>query len=263
MPPPPSLAPIASTADLYCSSRILPTFEKPPLWIAEKEEGAKTILSNGDIVFLSEGSQSGISAGQVFSVVRPEHDVYHPVQKDALIGTSVRSVGRVKVIAIQDSASTAEILDACDAIGVGDSLLPFEEIPVPILTPVAFQQYGVELKGENDGYIVHVMDDKASFGQGDIVNINLGTENGIQSGDIFTVFREWGGSVDFYTSRMYIDGQQARAEEQRTEKGGDAPQYSQIILGQLVVLGTEEKTATGKILVAVREMSVGDKVELR
>ena len=261
MPPPPALAPIASDADIYCSSRILTSFESPALLISEKEEGAKTILSNGDIVFLSKGSQEGISPGQVFSVVRAEHQVHHPVHTDEILGTAVRSLGRVKVIAVQAEASTAEIVDGCDAIKIGDLLLPFVEIPVPLSTPVAFQQYGVDLKGENDGYIIHVMDDKDSIGQGDIVNINLGTESGIQPGDLFTVYREWGGSVDFYAAQTYIDGQQARAEALREK--GEQPHYSQIILGQMVVIGTENKSSTAKILVSVREMSVGDKVELR
>jgi hypothetical protein len=260
-PPPPALSPIASSADIYCSSRILSNFESPALLISEKEEGAKTILSDGDIVFLSQGSQEGITPGQIFSVVRAEHTVYHPVHTDEVLGTALRSLGRVKVIAVQAESSTAEIADACDAIKVGDLLLPFEEVPVPLSTPVAFQQYGVELKGENDGYIIHVNDDKASIGQGDIVNINLGTDSGIQPGDLFTVYREWGGSVDFYAAQTYIDGQQARAEALREK--GEQPHFSQIILGQMVVLGTEDKTSAAKILVSVREMSIGDKVELR
>ncbi|MBI3449638.1 MAG: LysM peptidoglycan-binding domain-containing protein [Acidobacteria bacterium] len=261
MPPPPALPPLASSSEIYCSTRILPSFEKPPLFVAEKEEGAKTVLSNGDIIFLSQGSQAGIQPGQIFSVVRNEHEVYHPMHPDERLGTAVRSIGRVRIIAVQTDAATAEIVNACDAVGVGDSLVPFQEVPVPLSSPVAFQQYGVEIKGENDGYIIHVADDKASFGQGDIVNINLGSDNGVQSGDLFTVFREWGGAVNFYAPEMYIDGQQARAEKMK--ETGAQPQFSQIVLGQLVVLGIEDKTATAKVLVAVREMSVGDKVELR
>ncbi|HZE89491.1 MAG TPA: LysM peptidoglycan-binding domain-containing protein, partial [Verrucomicrobiae bacterium] len=182
MPPPPALPPLASSSEIYCSARVLPTFEKPPLFVAEKEEGAKTELSNGDIVFLSQGSQEGIQPGQIFSIVRAEHEVYHPMHHEERIGTAVRSVGRVRVIAVQADAATAEIFNTCDVVGVGDSLVPFQEVPVPLSSPVAFQQYGVELKGENDGYIIHVADDKASFGQGDIVNINLGSDNGVQSG---------------------------------------------------------------------------------
>jgi len=261
LPPPPALAPIANNAEIYCSNRIVGTYEKPALIVAEKEEGAKTLLSDGDIVFLNGGSSQGVEPGQVYSIVRPEHEVFHPIRTSERIGTSVRSIARLKVLVVQDEGATAEIIDACDAVKVGDALLPFEEIPVPISTPVAFDQYGVQLKGENDGYIVHVMDDKASFGSGDIVNIDLGSESGIQPGDIFTIFREWGGTVQFASTQMYIAGQQARAEEMK-EKGETLPQR-QIILGQLVVLGTQDKTSTAKVLVSVREMSVGDRVELR
>ncbi len=261
LPRPPALVPVALDSEIYCSNFITQAFEPPALFIEEKEEGGKTLLTVGDVVFLSQGAQSGVEAGQIYSVVTPEHDVWHPVRAKELIGTSVRSIGRIKVLAVQGESATAEIIEACDDMGVGDYLMPFEEVPVPLSTPVAFQEYGVELKGENDGYIVHVMDNKLSFGQGDIVNIDMGTDSGVQPGDVFTIFREWGGEVEFASAQSYIEGQQQRAE--KLAKEGEAVRYSQAILGQLVVIGAREKTATAKVLVAVREMCVGDRVELR
>jgi hypothetical protein len=261
MPPPPALVPIAADHDLYCSNYINAAWQAPALFIEEREEGAKTELSNGDIVFLSQGEQQGVKPGAIYSIIAPEHEVKHPIREEDNLGTSVLHLGRVRVLAVQASSSTAEIMDACDAVAVGDYLVPFQEVPVPLSAPVAFSQRDVTLTGQNDGYIVHVMDDKYSFGQGDIVNIDLGTSAGIQPGDVFTIFREWGGMVEFYSPESYIEGQQQRAE--RLKSDGSETKFSQVILGQLVVLASEEKTSTAKVLVAVKEMAVGDRVELR
>lgn len=271
MPPPPALYPVAEATDVYCSNYIDDDFVEPALFIEEREEGAKTILATGDIVYLSQGSVDGIRAGDLFSVIRPTHDVFHPFMEEEWIGTSVRSHGRLQVIAVQDSASTAEIIDACDAIEIGDFLSPFQEVAVPMSGPVVFRPETIDIIGENGGYIVHVLDDKFSFGSGDIVNIDMGSADGVQPGDRFTVYRGWSGSVRFDSSTTYIDGQQERAEELRGFAGigsedaeeGVVQGYRNLVLGQLVILATREGTSTGRIQAAVRELSVGDRVELR
>jgi hypothetical protein len=65
--------------------------------------------------------------------------------------------------------------------------------------------------------------------------------------------------MDFASDDMYVTGQQARAERKRQEQ--EAPEnYAQTILGQLVVLRTWPHTATGKIILATREVTLGDRV---
>ncbi len=256
-----ALRPVADESDVYCSNYIDPQYESPALLISEREEGAKSILGPGDIVFLNQGVEEGIQPGQEFSVIRPGLDVWHPLDAEQYVGLSVQRIGRLQVVAVQDRTATAEILTACEAIEVGFPLVPFEEIPVPISEPIAFDPHSVRITGENTGYVVHGRDPKLSYGQGDIINIDMGTNDGIEPGRVFTVYREWGGSVEFASTRMYIDGQQARAQEVSDE--ADEPLYSQTILGQLVVIATRDTTATAKVLVAVREISLGDRVELQ
>ncbi|HET6374311.1 MAG TPA: hypothetical protein VFG76_13465, partial [Candidatus Polarisedimenticolia bacterium] len=95
--------------------------------------------------------------------------------------------------------------------------------------------------------------------QGDIVNIDMGADNGLQPGDTVTVFREWGGQVAFASTESYIEGEQARAERNRAS-GADAGSNPQMILGQGVVLMTQKHTATVKVISSVREMALGDRV---
>ena len=143
--PPPALVPVALDHDLYCSNYIASPFEAPALFIEEKEEGGKSILGTGDVVFLNLGEKDGIKAGRIYTVITPEHEVYHPQRREESLGTSVKMIGRVRVLAVQPTSATAEIADSCDAIKVGDYLVPFEEIPVPLSSPVAFRADETEL----------------------------------------------------------------------------------------------------------------------
>ncbi|HEY3174633.1 MAG TPA: LysM peptidoglycan-binding domain-containing protein [Candidatus Polarisedimenticolia bacterium] len=256
----PVLSPVADEVDVYCSNYITDSFEEPALEIREREDGSRTILGTGDIVFLNQGMGGQLNAGDEFTVVIDEGIVPHPIFAKENVGTSVRMLGRVKVIALQERSATAEIVEACDGIEIGAKLIPFEEIPVPLTTPVSFRRYGVEMQTENAGYIVDVMPDKLNIGAGDIVNVDLGADNGLQPGDVLTIFREWGGTIMFDSTDSYIDNQQARAEMRRTEGDLDPGDYAQTILGQVVILRTQPKTSTAKVVVSAREINLGDRV---
>lgn len=256
----PVLAPIADETDVYCSNYITTSFDSPELEIREREDGSRTILGTGDIVFLNQGMGSGINTGDEFLIIVDEGMVPHPIFAGEEVGHSIRQMGRLKVIALQEDSATAEIVQACDGIEVGAMLVPFEEIPVPLTTPAAFKRYGVEVSTENAGYIVDVLPDKDNIGTGDIVNLDLGSESGLQPGDVLTVFREWGGSVRFDSAESYIERQQARAEKRRARGDLDPGQFAQTILGQVVVLRTQPSTATAKVIVSAREISLGDRV---
>lgn len=252
----PVLTPIADESDVYCSNYIVDDFDKPKLVIEDKEDASRTILATGDIVFLNQGLDGNLTPGDEFSVLVNEGDVPHPIFSET-VGESIRMVGRVRVLALQESSATAEIIMACDAIEVGMPLVPFEEIPVPLTTPTSFRRLA-QFETDNAGYIVDVSPDKAAIGSGDIINIDLGADNGLRPGDVLNVFREWGGPVQFDSAQSYIDDQQIRAERRRSKRS--AGEHPQFILGQLVVLRTQPHTATAKVIVSAREMSLGDRV---
>jgi len=195
-------------------------------------------------------------------VLLDEGVVPHPIFAEN-VGESVRMVGRVRVIALQENSATAEIVQACDGIQVGMPLVPFEEIPVPLTTPAQFRRYGVEMQTENAGYIVDTSPDKANIGDGDIVNIDMGSDNGLRPGDVLTIFREWGGTVKFDSPESYIEGAQARAERRRSSGSMKPGDFAQSILGQMVVLRTEKHTATAKVILSAKEVSLGDRVATR
>ncbi|HET9481930.1 MAG TPA: LysM peptidoglycan-binding domain-containing protein [Candidatus Polarisedimenticolia bacterium] len=257
-----TLFPLADETDVYCSNYIVDLYEPSDLEITGREDSSRTLMGTGDIVFLNKGLESSMAPGDEFSILSYQGVVEHPIFREN-VGESVRPVGRLKILALQERSATAQIVHACDAVEMGMALVPFEEIPLPLTTPVEFSQYGSRFDPGNAGYIVDVMPDKSDIGAGDIVNVDLGSENGLQPGDVLTVFREWGGAVSFDTAESSFDRQQARAERRRAGGGFDPEDYPQHILGQAVVLTTREHTATLKVILSAREMNLGDRVAVR
>jgi len=257
-PAAPELTLAADEVDVYCSTYIVDSYEPPPLRIKEKEDGSRNILADGDVVYLNRGLNANLNPGDEFSIVMREGSVPHPIFVEE-VGESVRMMGRLKVIALQESTATAIIVESCDAVEVGMDLIPFKEIPLPLATPAPLRRHGNSMSAKDAGYIVDVTPDKASIAEGDLVNIDMGAENGLQPGDVLTIFREWGGLVEFASTHSYIDGQQNRAEARRAE-GFDPELDAQAILGQLVILVTQAHTATAKVVLTYREVALGDRV---
>src|SRR5262245_18817101 len=106
----PALA--ADHSDLYCAGEVRPAYEKTELYIANSEE-PKIGLSTGDLVYLSGGKDGNkVRPGDTFVVIARGSEVFHPVT-DKWLGTYVRRLGRVKVLAVQDRTSIAEITESC------------------------------------------------------------------------------------------------------------------------------------------------------
>ncbi len=260
LPKMPMLSPVGGEVDVNCANYIVSDFQAPGLEISHREDGSRTILGTGDIVFLNRGMGDSLTPGDEFTVIQNEGLIFHPILDEA-VGHSVRMLARVRVIALQENSATAEIVQACDAVRIGMHLVPYKELPIPLATPVGFRRFGVQLDVENAGYIVDVTPDKNIIGEGDIVNVDLGSENGLRPGDVLTVFREWVGEIEYASPDTYLDGVQARAELDRLE-GLNPEGFAQSILGQMVVLMTEGNTATGKIVHSSREIELGDRVAL-
>ena len=229
-PLPPPLVPVADSTDLYCSGYIDPEHTHSELWVAGREL-EKEHLADGDIVYLNQGRNQGIQAGDEFAVIRMEHQVTHPVTGNEL-GTFVRRLGRVRVMLTQDNTATAVISDACEDILQSDELVLWEEIPVPTRREMPeFVRYDPTPSGGPSGHIVEVLGQLDAAGEGHIVYVDLGVASGIGPGEVLTLYQD----------------------------RGELPRVN---IGQAVVLTVEPLTATAKLTMTVRETGVGDRVEL-
>ena len=255
----PKLESFADDYDLRCSGFIAPREEKPDYFITNQEEEAKSGLTEGDIVYLNRGRLNGhTEPGTEYSVVMREGEVRHPITHKFL-GHYYKRLGSVKVLAAQDTTAIAAISMACDEIRTGQALVPLYITPLPAKPAPTFSRLTVVSMDKPSGYIVHVLDDQERAGAGQVVDIDLGYGDGLKAGDFLTVFLP-SEPYSYYPKVKYDYEWRNRRFQSPQYWRDDNNQPPPKVIGQLVVIFTEKKTATAKILQSTREIEVGNSV---
>jgi hypothetical protein len=240
---PSPLVAVADPGELECSGYIVPDHTDSALIIADAEQ-VREYLAQGSVIYMNQGRNQGIEAGSEWAVIRPTRPVEHPETRQVL-GEMVRRMGRVRVMVTQENTSTAVISMACGDIVRGDQLMPWTDIPLPLLRSMpTFDRWDAAASGGAQGHIVAFKDDIHSLGShirgdmglhavgtGHLIHTDLGVGTGVNPGDVLTVYRD----------------------------NGEMPRIN---LGMAVVLTVEPDTSTAKIMTSVREVEHGDLVEL-
>jgi hypothetical protein len=229
-----SLVPAGSEDDVYCFA-YLDEKESKPTFVVSSAEQIETMaeFSTGDIVYLSGGESEGIKAGQEFFTVLPVRKLRHPATH-AVLGQVVHYIGHVRVLCTQEHTSTAEVLSSCDAIPLGAGLVPFEPMPIPMITLTPPLDRCDPASTKAKGYIIYDKDDVDEFGLDHVVMIDLGEADQIAPGTILTIF-----------GINQVKG---------------APRH---VLGELAVLTTGQHWATAKVIRSYTSIRVGDQVEVK
>lgn len=192
----------------------------------------KVGLTMGDIIYIDGGRERGLLPGKMFSAVIPERPVVHPVA-GGVVGRYYRSVGRVRVLSVQNSTAIAEIVQSCDPLSTGALLFPFEPEPVPLgrstpLRPVNFPAAAEKI--EHAPAIVYSRDDILALGADAVVHIDIG-EADTTPGDIFTIYRE------------------------------NRPGLPPIVMGELAVLSVHKRFSVAKIIESRYPIKLGDRLD--
>jgi hypothetical protein len=195
----------------------------------------KNDLSVGDIVYVDGGRARGLTPGQIFTVVAAGRVIPHPLNGET-IGRHYRYLGRVRVLSVQEETAIAEIMQSCDPVLVGADLKPFEPEPVPLgrstaLRPVNFPVSAGEL--EDSPLIVYAKDDILAMGEDHVVHINIGSEQDVTPGDIYTIYRE------------------------------NRPGLPPVIVGELAVLSVHPRFSVAKIIESRYVVHLGDRLEVK
>lgn len=246
--PPPSIEEvsaerIASTApfpvgwedDVYCAGWL--GLDSEPVTgriVAAEYEDSRDMLGIGDVVYSDVGSREGLMAGQVFWVIRPGHQVYKADSITDVVGRHYATPGRVKVVCAQETTAILEFFESCEPAYIGDLLIPFEPIPIPLVRASAPLTQCDRPSGKVTGQIVSVKDRATPVGTDSVVFLDLGEEQGLYPGDFLTIYRN-----------------RAAGGEIRT------------LLGEAAVLWTKPRTCVAKVTSMVDSMRVGDFVELK
>ncbi|MDH5477514.1 MAG: hypothetical protein OEY50_04225 [Nitrospinota bacterium] len=202
--------------------------------IIDGEPSNQVTFSMKDVVYINRGTANGITSGMKFAVLKKgRNSVYHPVS-GSYLGNMVTFEGLLEVLESNVKVSKAKVIRSYNVLERGDLITPYEKPLLPSFdpdTPV--------LDKDINGYIIQARDPKAGMSKGDVVYIDVGSEEGVEVSDIFNV----------------IDNRSVVRNDGKTVEG--IPK----IIGKVKVISIGENTSTAIIIASKSAMYSGDKIE--
>jgi hypothetical protein len=290
---------VAGESALFCAGYIrYQRFGQTPEIVGAEEEQEQRTFSQGDIVYLNAGSRQGIKEGQEFQIIRPRGDVkgVHR-EKIGFLGTYVQEVGQLQVFKVREDTSAAKITFTCDTALLGDLLVDIPVRESPLERPYANLDRFVDPNGKAVGRLMMARDNRELLTRNDIVYIDLGGEDNVKHGDYLTIFRPLGTgnltrvdneelarnrATGFQSDRYRgggISNQGSRAKDETAfvdangryryrpittrEVKKARPDMPRKIVGEMVILDVQSRTATAIITRVAGEVHTGDWVEIQ
>jgi hypothetical protein len=120
--------------------------------------------------------------GDIYNIFRTGDPVYNPSKSTKEpAGYLVNHLGRVEVTSIESGVYRGTILNAFEEISRTDRLIKAE--------PQDFKIQPDYPKGPLFGHVMYIRNDAAEAGQGQVLGIDLGTEDGLRSGSVLGLYR--------------------------------------------------------------------------
>jgi hypothetical protein len=259
--------------------------------VGAEQESERRLFGQGNLVFVDAGAQGGIRVGQEFTVVRPRGRFRSKFsRKGGSLGVYTQEVGRLRVVRVRDRVSVAEVTFACTDLLLGDLLRPAQALTVPqARAEVALDRFA-EPTGKQTGHIVLANDGRGVVSRDQVVFIDLGAEDNVRAGDYLTVFRPEGhGSFVRYGDEIAVNARHGFQSDEFRE-GGFSNQSQRVkdvdgskygptvktpsikhrrppvprkVVGEVVVLRVEGRTATAVVTRVAQEIHTGDAVEVQ
>ncbi len=234
--------------------------------VSGEQSNYKLTFTGSDYVYINRGQDKGVRVGDRFFVVRADDYVGRTQWfkwQDKLMramGTQYIDAGQVRVVNVQPKVAIAQIIFSCDYMQRGDIVLPYQERPIPPFKEAATFDHFAPVSGKPMAMVVAGKDHSAALGKNSTVYINLGSNQGVKTGDYFRIFRYQGSTAETVPQTK---------DYQFTMYGfGSAPQrYSwndlpREILGEGIVFSVSRNSSTVMITVSSSEIYAGDYVEI-
>ena len=290
---------VADKTKLYCAGYIrYQTLPHMPEIVGALEEQEQRRYSDGDVVYINAGSAQGIKEGQNFQIIRPRGDVkgVHK-EKRGFLGTYIQEVGQLQVFKVRENTSAAQITFTCDTALLGDLLAPVPDRVSPLERSAGNLDVFADPTGKQTGRLMMAKDNREMVTRNEIVYIDLGSEDRIKPGDYLTIYRPLGtGNITrvdeeelarnratgFQSDRFRgggIGNQANRAKDETAVVNANGRyRYRPItsrevkkhralmprkIVGEMVILDVQTRTATAIITRVAGEVHTGDWVEIQ
>ncbi len=255
-----------NTNDIYCSGMVTREAIPADTYVISGEESAyKITFGDGDYVFINKGSSNGVKVGDEFLVMRaqksPAHIKWFEYQPSLMraMGKQWLDVGRVKVAHVEANVAAAQVVSSCDFMLRGDIARPFVERPAPALRPTDHNRFPAP-SGKNQGMVVSSKDWAQVVGMNSIIYVNVGSSQGSKVGDYVRIFRFQGTRHDtVYQSRHTAYARWGFGKTPVPYTWKDLPREQ---LGEGIVLRSSENASTVLITFSLRDIYLGDYIEL-
>jgi len=290
---------VAGKSNLFCAGYIkYQKFGPMPEIVGAEGEPNQHAFADGDIVFLDWGASQGLKVGQRFQIIRPKGDVKGVFrEKKGFLGTYVRELGQLEIIKVMGNTSIAEITFSCEMVLLGDLLAPIPGRESPLERTASALDRFADPTGKAFGRLMMARDGREMVTRNDVVYIDLGSEDRVAPGDYLTIFRPLGeggvtsvdaeedarGRATGFQSERYRGGgfssQSQRAKESTAlvnnpgryryqpittrEIKNHRPEMPRNIVGEMVIIDVQARTATAIITRVVSEAHTGDWVEIQ
>jgi hypothetical protein len=285
---------LATDRDLYCAGYIrFEPFPRTAQIVGAEQEQEKRVFTQGAHVYVDAGSEHGIREAQEFAIVRPRgklKGVY--AQKKNSLGVYVQEIGRLQIVKVLNQVSVAEIVSSCEEVLLGDLLTDVPHRASPIQQAVTPLDRFANPSGKQTGRIVMAREGREMVTRNDIVYIDLGAEDNLNVGNYLTIYRKVGagnnvnvrkeemapGRSGGFQTRQFrgggfsINATRARETSDGVFKGrpittteikDHRPSLPRKIVGELVILNVQTRTATGIITRVAQDVHTGDFVEVQ
>ena len=290
---------VIGKSGLYCTGFIRhERLPKMPEIVGAEEEQEQRKFSDGDVVYLNAGSVQGIKEGQTFHIIRPRGDVkgVHK-QKHGFMGTYIQDVGQLEVFKVRENTAAAQITMSCEQVMLGDLLTPVPDREAPVQRTEANLDRFADPSGKQTGRLMMAKDSRELLTRNDVVYIDLGSEDQIKRGDYLTIYRPLGtGNITTAESEEWTRNRSEGFQSDRFRGGGfsnqamrakdstafsdanghysnrpittrevkrNRPLMPRKIVGEMVVLDVQKRTATAVITRVAAEVHPGDWVEIQ
>jgi hypothetical protein len=265
-------------SDLYCAGFISKQILPDANYVAGGlQTPTTTKFTRGDLIYLQG---TGYTTGAEYEIVRALRDINEyetfPGQKKLLkeTGQPYEEVGRVKVVDTRNKTAIGQVEYVCDGVNPGDTTIPFaEKQAVTFHTPVRFDRF-LPPSNKLSGRIVMGKDFDSQLGTGHKVYLNVGSNQGVKIGDFFRAVRSYETDLKDPVDSLSFKAAIAEDTQKKTPsvdpamftKGNgpvihvkDLPRRA---VGEIVIIGVTNTTATGMIVFALEDVHAGDAVEV-
>jgi hypothetical protein len=144
----------------------------------------RTTFGTRDLLVIDGGTNAGVQLGQLFYLRRANRFGVN----DPKVHLGARTVGWIRIVAVNDSTAIANIEHVCAAIVRSDYLEPFV---APVVPAGADRD---ETTGEPDfnalGQVLVGNENRSANGAGDYVLIDRGRDHGVAPGARFALYRD-------------------------------------------------------------------------